>query len=72
MSSGLPLLFSGMRFDELRRTRAKPFRALFTPPERGSFKPTLLLASSNLLIFQDSNNRTKTGVVRLRWRKGPA
>jgi hypothetical protein len=29
------------------------------------------LASSNFLIFQASKNRTKTGVVRLRQRKGP-
>jgi hypothetical protein len=45
-------------------------RSLFPPPERGSFKPTPLRASSNLLIFQASNIRTKTGVVRLRQRKG--
>jgi ABC-type sugar transport system ATPase subunit len=42
----------------------------FTPPERGSFKPTPLLASSNLLIYRASDNRTKRGVVRLCQRKG--
>jgi hypothetical protein len=44
-------------------------RPRFTPPERSSFKPTPPSGASNLLIFQDSNNRTKMGVVRLPRRK---
>jgi hypothetical protein len=52
--------------DPLNRT----VRSLFTSPERGSFKPTPLLAPPNILILQDFDNRTKTGVVRLRQRKG--
>ena len=52
------------------RGRTEPnVRPRFTPPERGSFKPAPLLASSNVLIFRGSHNRTKMAVVRLRRRK---
>jgi hypothetical protein len=57
----------------LSQCRAEPnFRPWSTPPERGSFKPALLRPQSNPLISPASNIRTKTGVVRLRQRKGPA
>jgi hypothetical protein len=45
-------------------------RSLLTSPERGSFKPTRPRTSSNTLISQAFNNRTKMGVVRLYQRKG--
>jgi hypothetical protein len=46
-------------------------RSRFTPPERGSFKPQPYRPPCNLLICRASDNRTKTGMVRLRQRKGP-
>jgi hypothetical protein len=45
-------------------------RSLLTSPERGSFKPARPRTSSNTLISQAFNNRTKMGVVRLCQRKG--
>jgi hypothetical protein len=45
-------------------------RSLLTSPERGSFKPARRRTSSNTLISQAFNNRTKMGVVRLCQRKG--
>jgi hypothetical protein len=44
-------------------------RSRFTPPERESFEPARLRASSNSLNYRASNIRTKTAVVRLRRRK---
>jgi hypothetical protein len=44
-------------------------RSLLTSPERCSFKPTRPRTSSNTLISQGFNNRTKMAVVRLRRRK---
>jgi hypothetical protein len=49
-----------------RTVRSQPIS-----PERGSFKPPRFLASANLLFLQAFDNRTKTGVVRSRQRKGP-
>ena len=46
-------------------------RTPLTSPEGSSFKPAPLRPWSNPLILPASNNRTKTGVVRLRQRKGP-
>jgi hypothetical protein len=46
-------------------------RSRFTSPERDSFKPAPLRASSNSLNYRASNIRTKIAVVRLRQRKGP-
>jgi hypothetical protein len=46
----------------------KTFRLSLTPPKRGSFEPTSLVASRNLLICPASDIRTKTGVVRLQQR----
>ena len=45
-------------------------RSRFTPPERESFKPARLRATSNSLNYRASNIRTKMAVVRLRRRKG--
>jgi hypothetical protein len=44
-------------------------RSRSTSPERRSFKPAPLRASSNSLNYRASNIRTKTAVVRLRRRK---
>jgi hypothetical protein len=44
-------------------------RSRFTPPERDSFKPAPLRASSNSLNYRASDIRTKMAVVRLRRRK---
>jgi hypothetical protein len=45
-------------------------RSRCTPPERDSFKPDPLRASSNSLNYRASNIRTKMAVVRLFRRKG--
>jgi hypothetical protein len=52
-------------------TMNQTVRSRFTPPERDSFKPAPLRASSNSLNDLASNIRTKMAVVRLRQRKGP-
>jgi hypothetical protein len=49
--------------------RIKNVRTQFPPPGRGPFKPAPPRASSNTLISQAVNNRTKRGVVRLPRRK---
>ncbi len=51
-------------------TMSQTVRSRFTPPERDSFKPAPLRASSNSLNYRASNIRTKMAVVRLRQRKG--
>jgi hypothetical protein len=50
-------------------TMNQTVRSRFTPPERDSFKPAPLRASSNSLNYRASHIRTKTAVVRLRRRK---
>jgi hypothetical protein len=50
-------------------TMNQTVRSRFTPPERDSFKPAPLRASSNSLNYHASHNRTKAGVVRLLQRK---
>jgi hypothetical protein len=45
-------------------------RSRFTPPERDSFKPAPLRASSNPLNYRAFNIRTKMAVVRLRQSRG--
>jgi hypothetical protein len=53
----------------LRQPRDHMFRSLFTPPERGSFKPRPYRAPCNPLVCQTFSNRTKMAVVRLLRRK---
>ena len=52
-----------------RTDRNQRVRPRFTPPERGSSKPTRPRASRNLLTLLASHVRTKMAVVRLRRRK---